>query len=98
MSQQPKTLEEVAKEFDESKFIGYMTREFIAALKEFNNNLEPYGSYPRLYYTYEGDDQLWCFEFVPGTDIINILTTPYSETKDNLNPDLIIWNSRGQLD
>jgi hypothetical protein len=67
-------LQEVAEMLDESKFIGYMTDEFIAALYEFCRNLVPYDCFPRIYYTWEGDDNLWCFEFVPGTTAITIFT------------------------
>ena len=66
------TLQEVAEQFDESKFIGYLTDEFIAALHEFCRNLVPYGCFPRLYYTYEGDEKLRCFEFIPGSGVITI--------------------------
>jgi len=78
-------LQEVAEKFDESKFIGYMTDEFIAALFEFCSNLVPYDCFPRLYYTYEGDDNLWCLEFVPGTTAITIFTFNYAHLLSDTN-------------
>lgn len=72
-------LEEVAKLLDESKLIGYMDETTIAAFVEFNANLVPYGFQPRIYFTYEGDDHVYCLEFIPGSNGLNILEF---ETKD----------------
>lgn len=71
--EQPKTLQEVAERFDNTKFMGYLNYAFISALIEFNKHLVSYGSFPRLYYEYEGTDEVWCLEFVPGTDVIHLL-------------------------
>jgi hypothetical protein len=98
---QHETLEDVAKSLDETKFIGYLTDGVLMALKEFSCHLIPYGCFPRLYYRYEGDYKLWCFEFIPGTDIINILTSPYTESCEMeeilLIPDQAVWKYRYQL-
>ena len=72
------TLEEVAKNFDESKLFGYMTQEFIEALIEFNKNLVPYGCHPKIYYDYEGSNDLVGLEFIPGTEYINIINCSYN--------------------
>jgi hypothetical protein len=66
-----KTLAEMAEIWDDTKFCSYFDEPYIMALQEFCRHLKPCGSHPRLYYDYEGFDQLWCLEFVPGTDIIN---------------------------
>lgn len=71
------TLEDVARNFDESKFFGYMTQEFIDALIEFNKHLVPYGCHPKIYYEFEGEDAVKGLEFIPGTDNIYILSLPY---------------------
>lgn len=70
-SPRPETVLEVAKQFDERKLIGYLTNDILEALYEFSKQLIPYGCFPRLYYDYEGDDQIWCIEFVPGSKQIN---------------------------
>jgi hypothetical protein len=71
------TLLEVAKRFDDTKLMGYFTEELIAALCEFNKHLVPYGSFPRIYYEYEGDDEVWCLEFIPGMKFVNLLRFHY---------------------
>ena len=71
------TLEDVANNFDESKFFGYMTPEFIDALIEFNLHLVPYGCHPKIYYDFEGEDAVKGLEFIPGTENIYILSLPY---------------------
>lgn len=67
------TLLDVAKQFDDTKFIGYFNSDLMNALSEFNKHLVPYGSFPRVYYDYEGNDELWCLEFIPGTYVFNLL-------------------------
>lgn len=68
----PKTLEDMAEYWNEKKFVGYLTKEYIESLVEFCKGLVPYGSNPRLFYEYEGMEQIWCVEFIPGTGIVNI--------------------------
>jgi hypothetical protein len=72
------TLAEVAKEFDDTKFMGYLDSTCIKALIEFNRHLIPYGSFPRLYYDYEGLNQVWALEFVPGQPYIHLLMFSYN--------------------
>ena len=68
----PKTLQEMAERWNETKFIGYITPEYVQSLIEFCKGLIPYGCNPRLYYEHEGMEQIWCVEFVPGTGIVNL--------------------------
>ncbi len=75
--QKARTLEDIAIGFDESKFFGYMTQEFIDALIEFNLHLVPYGCHPKIYYDFEGEDAVKGLEFIPGTDNVYILSLPY---------------------
>jgi len=70
-------LQQVAERFHETKFIGYIGQPMIAALLELNMNLVPCGSSPRIYYDYEGADEVWCVEFTPGADFINLLIFNY---------------------
>ena len=76
------TLQKVAERFDETKLMGYLTHDFIMALMELSNNLIPNGSFPRIYYEYEGSDTLWCLEFIPGKRVVHMQTCDYkiSET------------------
>lgn len=80
----PKTLQEMAERWDESKFIGYMNRDLIQSLIEFCKGLKPYGCNPRLYYEYEGMAQIWCVEFVPGTGIVNVAVYDYAPVMEAL--------------
>lgn len=72
------TLLDVAKEFDDTKFMGYLDTQCINALVEFNRHLIPYGSFPRIYYDYEGMNQVWALEFVPGQNYVNLLMFSYN--------------------
>jgi len=84
------TLQKVAERLNETKFIGYLDDEFITALFELNINLIPYNCNPRIYYEYEGADHAYCFEFMPGTEKINISMCDYSHlvTDNDSSPDL----------
>jgi hypothetical protein len=84
--ERPKTLADMANVWNDTKFIGYLNNSYIEALIEFNRILEPYGSFPRLYFEYEGFDELWCLEFHPGTDIIlmNVFTFTQLLKKENI--------------
>jgi len=79
------TLEDVAKEFDESKLFGYLTPALIEALIEFNLHLQPNGCHPRIYFDYEGDDIAMGLEFVPGTTVLNILRYDYRHLLSTYN-------------
>ena len=72
-----KTLQHVAERFHETKFIGYIGQPMISALLELNKNLVPFGSSPRIYYDYEGADEVWCLEFTPKADFINLMIFNY---------------------
>lgn len=84
VSERPKTLEDMAHVWNETKFIGYLDENYVHSLKEFCKGLVPYGSNPRLYYEYEGCQQIWCLEFVPGIGIINIACYDYSSVLASL--------------
>lgn len=70
VAERPTTLADMARRWHDTKFCGYFDEDYITALQEFCRHLVPYGSYPRIYYEYEGYDIFWCLEFIPGTDII----------------------------
>jgi len=72
-----KTLKQIAERFHETKFIGYIGQPMISALIELNRHLVPFGSLPRIYYDYEGADEVWCVEFTPGADFIHLLLFNY---------------------
>jgi len=71
-------LEELAAELDETKLFGYHTEEVMEALAEFTKHLEPYGSFPRLYFEWEGGNNLVCYEFIPGFHF-NVTMIDYEE-------------------
>jgi hypothetical protein len=77
--ERPKNLAEMAERWNETKFYGYLDDEYKMALREFCEHLVPYGSFPRLYYDYEGSDHLIMFEFIPGTGSVNIREYDYSK-------------------
>jgi len=76
-------LELVAKRLDESKLFGYFTDEVIDAFAELCKNLVSYGSFPIIYYDYEGCDEVQALEFKPGTANINILRYNYRHLISN---------------
>jgi hypothetical protein len=65
------TLEEVGKAFHERKLIGYFTEEVKEDLRTLSASLIPNGCFPRLYYSWEGNDDIMCIEFIPGEPIVN---------------------------
>ena len=67
-----KTLEEVGKAFHERKLFGYLTDSVWEDLRYLSACLVPNGCFPRLYYSWEGNDDVFCIEFVPGSPIVNI--------------------------
>ena len=67
----------LAKQLDESKLMGYLTDEYIDALSALCRCLVPYGCSPRIYYDYEGADEVWAFEFVPGTELVYLMRYNY---------------------
>jgi hypothetical protein len=67
-----KTLEEVGKAFHERKLFGYLTDSVWEDLRYLSASLVPNGCFPRLYYSWEGNDDVFCIEFVPGSPIVNI--------------------------
>lgn len=67
-----KTLEEVGKAFHERKLFGYLTGDVWEDLRYLSACLVPNGSFPRLYYSWEGNDDVFCIEFIPGSYNINI--------------------------
>ena len=70
--ERPKTLADLAeRRFDESKLFGYMTTEQKDSLGRLCKVLKPYGANPRLYFTCEGTENMYCLEFIPGTGKVN---------------------------
>jgi hypothetical protein len=76
-------LELVAKELEESKLFGYFTYDLIDAFAELCFHLVPYGSFPIIYYDYEGSSEVHALEFKPGTANLNILRYNYSHLINN---------------
>jgi len=76
-------LELVAQKLDESKLFGYFDEDLIDAFVEFCKHLVPCGSFPIVYYDYEGSDEVQALEFKPGTENINILRYNYSHLTNN---------------
>ena len=71
----PKTLADLAKALHNTKFIGYLNNNYVESLQELCRILEPCAAFPRLYYEFEGWDELYCLEFYPGT--VDILLSSY---------------------
>ena len=72
------TLMEVAKRLDDTKLMGYLGSDLVNALVEFNKHLVPYGSVPRIDYDYEGMNQVWALEFIPGESYVHLLKISYN--------------------
>lgn len=66
------TLEEVGRAFDEHKLIGYLDDSVMEDLRYLSTCLVPNDCFPRLYYSWEGNDDVFCIEFVPGSPIVNV--------------------------
>ena len=71
-------LEELAEELNEIKLFGYHTEDLMEALNELAKGLEPYESFPRLYFEWEGGNNLVCYEFIPGSHF-NVTMIDYEE-------------------
>lgn len=82
----PETLADMAKIWNDTKFYGYFDTPYIVSLCEFCRCLEPYDSFPQLYYEYEGWEQLVCLEFHAGTETIMISLFDYANElkKENI--------------
>lgn len=78
-TQRPTTLADMAKLWDNTKFIQYFDNNYIESLQEFSRILEPCNAFPRLYYEFEGYDELYCLEFHPGTTNIYISSTCFTK-------------------
>lgn len=82
------TIEDVGKGLDVYKLIGYMNYEKRSALCEFSKHLIWSGSFPSIYFTYEGDYYIYGLEFNPGSYKVSLLQSkmPYEEnsTKDDI--------------
>jgi len=85
-SERPDTLEDMAQIFHDTKFCNYLDEDYIVALGEFTRHLIPYGSFPRLYFEYEGYSAAYCFEFYPGTSTIMMTTLKFSQLLRDLPP------------
>ena len=66
-----RTLEDVGKAFHESKLFGYLTESLMEDLRYLSTCLIANGSFPRLYYSWEGNNDIFCIEFIPGSPIVN---------------------------
>ena len=62
-----KTLEEVGKAFHEHKLFGYLSDDLVQELRTLSFLLVPNNYFPRLYYSWEGNKDVYCIEFVPGS-------------------------------
>jgi hypothetical protein len=82
------TIEDVGKGLDIYKLIGYMDYDKRSALCEFSKHLEFSGSFPCIFFTYEGDYYIYGLEFNPGSYKVSLLQSkmPYEEnsTKDDI--------------
>jgi hypothetical protein len=78
------TLKEVAEGLNETKFFGYLSSTYIDSLKALCKILRPYGQNPRLFYEKEGQCQIWCIEFVPGTEDVRVAEYDYIRILDCL--------------
>lgn len=67
-----KTIEEVGKAFHERKLVGYLDETLMEDLRYLSVCLVPNGSFPRLYYSWEGNHDVTCLEFIPGSPIVNV--------------------------
>jgi len=65
------TLEEVGRAFHEGKLIGYFTESLKEDLRTLSASLIPNGCFPRLYFSWEGNEDVLCLEFIPGEPIVN---------------------------
>lgn len=66
--QPSKTLADVGRLWNETKFYGYWNDKRITALRELSRNLTMTNNNvaPRLFFTHEDNDDVICLEFVPG--------------------------------
>ena len=71
------TLEDVAKEFNESKLFSYLDYDLISALLEFNQHLRGQ-VVPRIYFSWEGGNRAYGLEFHPGAGRLTLLSFNYS--------------------
>lgn len=75
-----KNLEEVGKEFNESKLFGYFDYDLIMAIHELNDYLLPLElkeERPVLYYEWEGANIAYGLQFDHENDCVNQLTFDY---------------------
>jgi hypothetical protein len=81
----PRTLGELATELSDTKLFGYLGEEMIAAFNELSRILEPTCThdrcFPRIYYEYEGWDEVCFLEFHPGEPRVNIGSLRITEQK-----------------
>lgn len=80
--ERPQTLEDMANKWHNTKFYGYLDHNYIADIKDFCRCLKPCGSFPRLYFEYEGFDLLVCLEFHPGTTNVLMSTCNFGDELD----------------
>lgn len=85
VEERAKTLADMAKVLNDTKLCGYLDADYIMTLEEFCKHLIPYNCHPRLYYKFEGWHEIWCFEFIPGTGIVNYGVYDYGTLFENGN-------------
>lgn len=83
-NERAKTLADMAHIWNDTKFVGYFDKDYITALQEFTLHLKPYDCTPRLYYEYEGWEELWYIEFIPGTEIVNYGVCRFSSFMEDM--------------
>lgn len=88
----PTVLKEIADIWNNTEFYGFLTREYIVAIKELCKCLIPNGTFPRLYYEYDNWDMLFCLEFHPGTGVV--LLSKYSYIKELESENVPEYNDR----
>lgn len=84
-----KNLEEVGKEFNESKLFGYLNYDLIGAIYELNAFLLPLElteERPVLYYEWEGGNIAYGLQFDHENDCVNQLSFDYDHLVNNRMP------------
>jgi hypothetical protein len=84
-------LEEVGKAFHESKLFGYLDNTLIEDLRYLSTCLVPNGCFPRLYYSWEGNNDVTCLEFIPGSPIVNMYVLEDVQDTNDTVPEQSGW-------
>jgi hypothetical protein len=97
----PTTLAELAKYFNDTKFIGYFDDDIdnIAALKELCRILEPSDGIPEIWFTFDANDSQYGFKFNSDNGTIDIYYSEFICDSKPWNEEIfsMINNSKIQL-